>query len=204
MRKNLTRLVSLLCAMLFALSCALAEPVPSAAVITIDGVRAAFFSQSGAYCPPVEVGGIVYVPALSLGGSLGIPVEADASTLAVSVDGVRTAFFGPDGAYLSPVVIEGEVYVPLQAFVENVGMSVVIDGGSYAVSRTGAAPAPAATPVPTPVPTQAPMYGHVPVGGGELPRVLYPGKDPHPHQRQPRHLLLHLEQGRELPPHHQL
>ena len=85
-------------------------------VITIDGVRVAFFSEDGAYLAPYESEGLLYVPVDSLGESLGLAVESDPETLAVTVGGIRTAFFGEDGGFLPAQVRDGVVYVPLAAF----------------------------------------------------------------------------------------
>lgn len=169
MKQHFNRLLALLCAMVLTLGCAFAEPAASRTVITIDGVRTAFFDDAGNYLPAVEANGLLYAPVLALGANLGVAVTADANTLAVTLHGVRTAFFSPDGAYLSPILCGDQVYVPLRAFVENCGFTAEEAEGRFDILRQQATPTPAptaaptATPVPTAAPTQVPMYGYVPL-----------------------------------------
>ena len=126
-----------------------AEPEASQAFITIDGIRVAFFSGDGTWLPPLESGGLVWVPAVSLGESLGLSVTADPETLAVTVDGIRVAFFDEENRYLSPFTQDGTVYVPLTAFAASAGLDCSADGNTYALNRTGqsAPETPAAGPV---------------------------------------------------------
>ena len=126
------------------------------AAITIDGIRTAFFSPEGAYLPPIEEDGQVYVPAASLGESLGLSIETDAAALAVKAEGVRVAMFDKNGAYLPPKNVDGILYVPLEAFCESLSISLVRTGDSYALTRAGTmAEMPQPTEV-TPASTEAP------------------------------------------------
>ena len=66
-------LLPLLClALLLSAFPAAADLSPSSAVITVDGVRAAFFSDDGVYLPLMEENGVVYAPVLSLAESLNL------------------------------------------------------------------------------------------------------------------------------------
>lgn len=143
---------------------ALAEYPAVNAVITIDGVRAAFFTEEGTYLPPVEVDGLVYVPVLSLSESLGLDVTADPEKLLVTIDGIRTAFFSDDGAFLQPVLIDGLVYVPLESFIISAGLFVTVEDNKIAITRKQ--PEPTAMPMMPYVMVTAepvPAYGLVPL-----------------------------------------
>jgi len=148
----------ILMTILLMVSAALAEGmIPLSVPITIDGVRTAFFDSNGAYLQPMEMNGLLYVPAVSLGENLGIDVTADAATLAVTVNGVRAAFFSEDNVYLPPVAVDGVVYVPLTAFAQTAAVTLVREGNSYGLFKNGF--------VAESVPTQAPqpLYGYVPL-----------------------------------------
>ena len=64
-------------------SSVLADRAPSAAAITIDGIRTAFFDEAGAYLPPILENGVVYVPLLAFAQSadLSLTVEGNAYAL---------------------------------------------------------------------------------------------------------------------------
>ena len=141
-----------------------AEPVPSRAAITIDGIRTAFFDREGAYLEPLEQDGVLYVPVLPLAESLQLEVTADADTLAVSLRGVRMAFFDAKGAYLPPISVGGQVYVPLAAFAESAGIPLDRTDGGYALTRAAQSAALTAEPRRTPEPTPIELYGYVPLG----------------------------------------
>jgi len=154
--------LSLLLVMLLLAGAALAEGLtPVNKVITIDGVRTAFFAPDGAYLQPMEKEGLLYVPVLSLGENLGLEVTADSDTLAVTIGGIRAAFFSEDGAYLPPVAVDGVVYVSLTAFAETAGIDLSQEENTYELWRKGAASQ--VTPDPTAAPTPQPVYGYVPV-----------------------------------------
>ena len=131
----------------------------SQAVITIDGVRTAFFSPDGNYLPAIEQDGVLYVPAESLGENLGIQVTADRETLAVKINGVRAAFFDKSGAFLPPLKENDIVYVPLAAFCESAGITLNVTENGYAMTRGEKA---AATALPTTAPVVE-LYGRVPL-----------------------------------------
>ena len=134
------RIIALLLSLvLLAGSVSFAEPAASQAVVTVNGIRAAFFSDGGAYLPPLEENGLVWVPAVSLGESLGLSVTADPETAAVTVDGVRVAFFDEAGNYLAPFSKDGTVYVPLVAFAASAGIEITEDGNTFALKREDAA-----------------------------------------------------------------
>ena len=154
--------LSLLLALFMLAGAALAEGLtPVNKVITIDGVRTAFFAPDGAYLQPMEKDGLLYVPVLSLGENLGLEVTADSDTLAVTIGGIRAAFFSEDGAYLPPVAVDGVVYVSLTAFAETAGIDLSQEENTYELWRKGAASQ--VTPDPTAAPTPQPVYDYVPV-----------------------------------------
>ena len=141
---------------------ALADLKPATVVITIDGVRTAFFAENGDYLSPMKTeDGIVYVPVLSLAESLGLDVSADARALAVTINGVRTAFFSDDGAYMEPVNVDGTLYVPLVAFTGSAGISLTMDGDSYMLTRGNAAKQKSDPQADASVAVES--YGNVPV-----------------------------------------
>lgn len=144
----------LLCLLLLFQASAWADPVPTKTAVTIDGVRAAFFSAEGDYLQPLEENGQVWVPAVSLGENLGLNITADPDTVTVSKDGVKVAIFDAEGNYLAPVLVDGTVYVPLAAFAESVGLQCEVSDGAVALTRAGGQQAQAVQV--TPVPTEAP------------------------------------------------
>ena len=151
--KKLSALLLILC---LCFTAALAELEPSAATLSINGVRAAFFAEDGTYLPLLEADSVVYAPAEQLGSYLGLAVTADAATAVVRVSGIPTAFFGEDGAYLSPVTRDGIVYVPLKAFAESASVPLTVRDGAYAINTGTAAPTEQPTPQPTATPTAVP------------------------------------------------
>ena len=161
------KLSAFLLCMILLFSAACADPVPSKLPVTIDGVRVAFFSASGEYLPPLEEEGTVWVPAVSLGESLGMSITADPDTGAVSKDGIRVAVFDAEGNYLAPRTIDGTVYVPLTAFAESIGLQYDSSEGGIALARPGtvqaAAVAAAPTAEPEPAATATPMYADIPL-----------------------------------------
>lgn len=146
----------LLCLILLFQAAAWADPVPTKTAVTIDGIRAAFFSAEGDYLQPLEENGQVWVPAVSLGENLGMNITADPDSATVSKDGVKVAVFDADGNYVAPIVVDGTVYVPLAAFAESIGLQCEVSEGAVALVRPGAQQAVQPTPAPTPVPTEAP------------------------------------------------
>ena len=126
--------LAILLTILVCCNIASAEPVPSSAVITINGVRTAFFAEDGAYLSPLEEDGIVYVPVEQLAESLDLDVATDAEKLSVTLNGVRTAFFAEDGAYLPPLVVDGILYAPLAAFCESAGIAFLVQDNSFQLS----------------------------------------------------------------------
>lgn len=155
------RILSLTLALLLCVSAFPAVAAePSNAVVTIDGIRTAFFAEDGTYLPPIEENGLVYVPFLSLADSLGLNAEADAEKLMISVDGIRIAMFAEDEGYLPPMVKDGILYVPLQAFAESTGIPLSVDGNTYTLSRKAEAAAPAEQ---LPEATAVPMYADIPL-----------------------------------------
>ena len=81
------RILSLLLAAALLLWAAfvLAEPQPSDAVITIDGVRTAFFDEAGGNLTPIEVDGILYVPLASFCENAGLPIEVKGSEYRITI-----------------------------------------------------------------------------------------------------------------------
>ena len=155
------RIIALLLALLMVyFICPAPVTADSNPVITIDGIRTAFFSTDGTYLPPLEENGLLYVPFLSLADSLGITAEADPETLVLSVDGVRLALFAEDGSYLPPLERDGILYVPLRAFTESTGFPLTIEGNTYTISRKADA---APTTEPTAAPTATPAYAEIPL-----------------------------------------
>ena len=140
------------------------EMEPVNAVITIDGVRTAFFTDGGEYLPPLSENGVLYVPVIPLAESLQIDVTANPETLAVTMNGVRMAFFAKDSSLLMPKLANGQVYVPLAAFAESAGLALSEEDGHYAFVRAGQLSAQAATTQPTAAPTPFELYGYVPLG----------------------------------------
>lgn len=155
------RISALLLALLIAFSaCPAAVAADGSPVITIDGIRTAFFAPDGTYLPPLEENGILYVPFLSLTDSLGLEAEADPETLVLSVNGVRLALFAEDGSYLPPLEKDGILYVPLKAFAESIGLPLTAEGNTYTLSRKAdSAPAPETTAAPA----EHPEYAEIPL-----------------------------------------
>ncbi len=155
------RISALLLALLIAFSaCPAAVAADGNPVITIDGIRTAFFAPDGTYLPPVEENGLLYVPFLSLADSLGLEAEADPETQVLSVSGVRLALFAEDGSYLPPLEKDGILYVPLKAFAESIGLPLTAEGNTYTLSRKAdSAPAPETTAAPA----EHPEYAEIPL-----------------------------------------
>lgn len=155
------RILSLVLSLLLCVSVfPAASAEPSSAVVTIDGIRTAFFAEDGTYLPPIEENGLVYVPFLSLAESLSLNAEADTEKLIISVDGIRIAMFAKDGSYLPPMEKDGILYVPLQAFAESTGIQLSVDGNTYTLSRKSEAGTPAEQ---LPEATAVPMYADIPL-----------------------------------------
>lgn len=134
------------------------------AVITIDGIRPAFFAEDGTYLPPIEEDGVLYVPFLALAENLSLSAEADTEKKTIVVDGIKPAMFAEDGSYLPPLEKDGILYVPLKAFAESISLPLTVEGNTYALSRkSGETETATPTPEPTAAPTAEPTYAEIPL-----------------------------------------